>query len=134
MYRFHYLPLFIFNTLNILLFNKILTLLQDCIKRHINCFLSPPLKVCGLQQAAKTHLIIRQCVFCTRRSAKRNISPASIYLLKANNRNTRTRYEKCSKLTIETPKRRLHRSGVFIVNFEHISHLALMFLLSTFNM
>ena len=34
----------------------------------------------------------------------------------------------CSKLTIQTPER---RSGVFIVNFEHISHLALMFLLLT---
>ena len=29
-------------------------------------------------------------------------SPASIYLLKVNNRNTRTRCEICSKLTIET--------------------------------
>ena len=27
-----------------------------------------------------------------------------------------------------------HRSGVFIVNFEHISHLALVFLLLTLNM
>ena len=34
----------------------------------------------------------------------------------------------CSKLTIETLKR---RSGVFIVNFEHISHLVLVFLLLT---
>ena len=32
--------------------------------------------------------------------------------------------EICSKLTIKTPKRRhLRRVGVFIVNFEHISHL-----------
>ena len=37
---------------------------------------------------------------------------------------------KCSKLTIKTPQRRhSRRSGVFIVNFEHISHLALVFLL-----
>ena len=34
------------------------------------------------------------------------------------------RYEICSKLTIKTPKRRhWRRFGVFIVNFEHISHL-----------
>ena len=34
------------------------------------------------------------------------------------------RCEICSKLTIKTPKRRQwHRFGVFIVNFEHISHL-----------
>ena len=32
--------------------------------------------------------------------------PASIYVLKVNNRNTRTRCEICSKLTIKTPERR----------------------------
>ena len=37
--------------------------------------------------------------------------------------------EICSKLTIETPKRR--HFGGFIVNFEHISHLSLVFLLLT---
>ena len=50
-----------------------------------------------------------------------------IYLLKVNNRNTRTRFEICSKLTIKTPERR-HHSGIFIVNLEHISHLVLVFL------
>ena len=60
--------------------------------------------------------------------------PAGIYLLKVNNRNTRTRCEICSKLTINTPERRhWRRSGVFIVNFEHISHLVLVFLLLTLN-
>ena len=42
-------------------------------------------------------------------------------MLKVNNRNSRTRCETCSKLTIKTPE--LHqwrRYGVFIVNFEHI--------------
>ena len=32
--------------------------------------------------------------------------PAGIYLLKINNRNTRTRCEICSKLSIKTPERR----------------------------
>ena len=32
--------------------------------------------------------------------------PAGIYLLKVNDRNTRTRCEICSKLTIKTPERR----------------------------
>ena len=60
--------------------------------------------------------------------------PAGIYLLKVNNRNTRTRCEICSKLTLKTPQGRDgRRSGVFIVNFEHISHLALVFLLLTLN-
>ena len=44
--------------------------------------------------------------------------PADIYLLKVNNRNTR--------------RNRCH-SGVFIVNFEHILHLFLVFLLLTLN-
>ena len=56
--------------------------------------------------------------------------PDDIYLLKVNNRSTRARCEICSELTIKTPegyKRR--RSGVLIVNFEHISHFVLVFLL-----
>ena len=58
--------------------------------------------------------------------------PAGIYLLKVNNRNTRTRREICSKLTIKMPEwRQWRRSGVFIVNFEDISHLVLVFLLLT---
>ena len=62
------------------------------------------------------------------------VGPASIYLLKVSNRNTTTRCEISSKLAIKTPERTLwRRSGVFIVNFEHISHLGL-FLLLTLNM
>ena len=38
----------------------------------------------------------------------------------------------CSKLMIKTPEwRHWRRSGVFVVNFEHISHLFLVFLLLT---
>ena len=58
-----------------------------------------------------------------------------VYLLKVNNRNTRTRCEICWKSTIKTLERRQWRcSGVFIVNFEHVSHLVLLFLLLTLNM
>ena len=49
--------------------------------------------------------------------------PANIYLFKINNWNIRNRCEICSKLTI----------SVFIVNFEHISHLFLVLLLLTLN-
>ena len=45
-------------------------------------------------------------------------------MFKVNNRNTTTRCEICSRLTIKTPD----------VNFEHISHLMLVFLLLTLNM
>ena len=56
---------------------------------------------------------------------------ASIYLLKINNRNSRTRREICSKLTIKTPGRRHSRRStyftpsskvsIFIVNFEQVN-------------
>ena len=61
--------------------------------------------------------------------------PAGNYIFKVNNRNTTTRYEIYSKLTIKTPERQHWRgSGVFIVNFEHVSHLVLVFLLLILNM
>ena len=45
-------------------------------------------------------------------------------MFKVNNSNTRTRCEICSELAIKTPERRQwRRFGVFIFNFEHISHL-----------
>ena len=39
--------------------------------------------------------------------------------------------EICSKLTIKIPERRRRRPGIFIVNFEYILHLVLVFLLLT---
>ena len=60
--------------------------------------------------------------------------PASIYPFKITKRNTRKRCEICSKLTIKIPERRECRcSGIFRVNFEHISNLFLVFLLLTLN-
>ena len=61
----------------------------------------------------------------------RNASQPIFFLLKVNKRNTKTSCEICSKLTIRTPElRQWHCSGVFIVNFEHNSHLVLGFLLT----
>ena len=69
--------------------------------------------------------------------------PAGIYLLKADKRNTRTRCEICSKLPIKTLERRYWHHSVsdaidiiltFTVNFEHSSHLPLVFLLLTLSM
>ena len=60
---------------------------------------------------------------------------AGIYLLKVNNKSTRTKYDICSKLTTNTPEwLRWNRSSVFIVNLEHTSYLILAFLLLTLNM
>ena len=59
-------------------------------------------------------------------------TPVGIYMFQVNNRNTRTRCEICSKLLIKTSERRhWRRSGVFIVKFEHDSHLVVVFLLLT---
>ena len=58
--------------------------------------------------------------------------PAGNYMSKVNNRNTRTRPERCTKFTIKTKEHgKWRRSGVFIVNFEHNSHLVLDLLLLT---
>ena len=71
---------------------------------------------------------------CKNQCMINSMTPAGNYMFKVNNRNTRTRCEICSKLTIKTPERRYwRRSDVFIVNFEHITHLVLVFLLLTLN-
>ena len=61
--------------------------------------------------------------------------PANIYLLRVNKKNTRTMCEIClTKLTINTPKQCHWRcSSVFIVNFEHILLIILVFLFLTLN-
>ena len=66
------------------------------------------------------------------------LTPACIFLLKVNNRSTRTNCEICSKLTTKAPETKVkikdswRRSGAFFVSFEHISYLFLVFLLLTF--
>ena len=55
--------------------------------------------------------------------------PVGNYMFKVNNRNTGGRCEIGYKLTMKKPERwQRRRSGVFIVNFEHILHLVLVFL------
>ena len=62
-----------------------------------------------------------KCLVCS-------ASPAVIYLLKVNNRNTGRKCEICSKITIKTTERRHWRrtyftssSTVSTVNFEHVN-------------
>ena len=60
------------------------------------------------------------------------IFPAGIYLFKVSNRNKRTISAICSKLTIKTPEWcQWRHSGVFIINFEHIALIVLVFPLLT---
>ena len=51
-----------------------------------------------------------------------NKTLVSNYMFQVNNRNTRTMYEICSKLTMKTPERRHWRHlGVFVVNIEEVN-------------
>ena len=97
------------------------------------CYISSPLKTwenfgfSDVFRGYKKHSpeMGQICQICS----KLKIVPVGIYLLKANDRNTRTRSEICSKLTLKTPKRR-H----WLVNFGYISHPVSMLLLLTLNM
>ena len=52
-------------------------------------------------------------------SSELKTNPAGNYMFKVNKRNTRAKSEICWKVSF----------GVFIVNFKHISHLVIVFLL-----
>ena len=67
-------------------------------------------------------------------SSENTSNPANIYLLNVNTKSSKRRCEICSKLSIKTSDRCNWRCcGVFTVNFEHIPHLSLVFLLLNFN-
>ena len=60
--------------------------------------------------------------------------PPDIYLIEVNNGNTRTVCKICSKLTIKTPEwSQWRRVGVFVVNFQQILHIVLVFALLILN-
>ena len=61
------------------------------------------------------------------------IFPASIYMLKVNNKNTKAKWDTFKYNNKDTRMTPLSRSGVRIVNFEHISQLVLVVLLLTLN-
>ena len=97
--------------------------------------------VCRLLLICKGHLILSTTQyflqnFCEQAGQVRFLIngknlilyPVGIYLLKIKDKNTRTRCEICSKLTTKTPERRYwRRSSAFIANYEHISHIVLIF-------
>ena len=55
------------------------------------------------------------------------IYPVGNCMFKVNSGNTKARCEICSNLTVKTPGLNCRFSGVFIVNFGHISHIVLLF-------
>ena len=78
-------------------------------------------KICG-RQAIRSILDVRLGILIR--------LPVNIYLFRSNNRNNKKRCKICSKLTKKTPERNhWHRSGGLIVNFEHMLHFFLVFLL-----
>ena len=121
------------NLYNKLVFLKYLFLLlfRHCLKNDKAVMMIAWRKTGNSEELLKKLFVCCQMAAMPRMSNNTEIYPVGIYLLKVNNRNTRTRCEMCSKLTIKTPVR---RSGVFIVNFEHISHLVLVFPLLTLSM
>ena len=82
----------------------------------------------------KSSRLVKTC-FKSSRNDKMIFFSADIYLLKLNNRNTGTICELSSNLTIKALEQGHWRSsGVFIVNFEHVSYHFLVFLLLSLNM
>ena len=64
-------------------------------------------------------------------------NPAKNYLIKVNSRKARRSFEICSvhvrRVLVRHARSHRRRSGVFIFNFERISHIFLVFLLLTLN-
>ena len=62
------------------------------------------------------------CLWLSDRILNERSNPKSArnYMFKVNNTKTKPGCEICSKLTINTPKRRGRRSGDFTVNVEHV--------------
>ena len=104
-----------------LFFNKVAGLsLQILQNFYEQLFLANTSGGCFLRVTNVSHFTYSplKCIF--------KANPANIYLLKVNNRNTRKKYEICSKLIWPT--------FLFVIaNFKHTSHLFLMFPLLTLN-
>ena len=74
-------------------------------------------------QLVKAHLLPKTIV---------SQAQLTFFFLEFSNHNSSTKCEISSKLTTETPERHQWHSGVFIVIFEHIWHVFLLFLLLTY--
>ena len=109
-------------------------------KKWVKNYLPHP----GSENFSASTLLLQCMVNYTRHYCKKYILWATQNLIVCSNYvwKTAQRAMTCSKLTIETleqgmkydqiyVRRHWRRSGVFIVNFEYISHLALAFLLLT---
>ena len=90
--------------------------------------------VIDVWQNAKYTSETAQCIGILAFIVNFELNVAQKYMLKVNNRNTRKSCEMGSKLPLKITKRRYWRcSGIFIVNFEPILQIFLVFLLLAFN-
>ena len=81
----------------------------------------------------QSHTTVEKSSFTAKIWKYNSSSYAGNFMFKIDNRNTRKRSEICSKLTIKILERHQWRhSRVFIVNFEHISYLVLLFYIANF--
>ena len=81
----------------------------------------------------QSHKTVEKSSFTAKIWKYNSSSQAGNFMFKINNRNTRKRSEICSKLTIKILERhQWQHSRVFIVNFEHISYLVLLFYIANF--
>ena len=91
------------------------------------------------QQIYRIFVNIKSILFQYKMSYYANVAFCNVCFpqlcqLKVNNRNSRTMFEICSKLTIKTTEwSHWCRSGVFFVNSKQISHICFVLLLLTLN-
>ena len=100
---------------------------EDVMVLSVACGVFGVLSLMHLQILVTKYLTSSYILGQKKRSYIRS-NPAGNNMFKVNNINTRLRCEIRSKLS------HWRRSGIFIVNFEHISHFVLVFLLLTLNM
>ena len=99
---------------------------QFCVNRNF-CFIKFSVTVIVILNHYEVYLTASSILSILQGFSKEHI-PRNLNMFKLNNRNIRTKYEICSNLTKKTPERRQWRhSAVFIVSFEHIPHLVLVF-------
>ena len=108
---------------SIIVFDFITNFIWKLFSKKKICFLSFNI-LYVMKNNSKKIIFLIQKIFYTSKSFLHIsvIYPAGNYMFKVNNTNFRTRTLK---------RHQWRRSGIFIINFEHISHLLLVFLLLT---
>ena len=105
-------------------YHETLQLKLDCNLEmaHLDISIGFSLKELRIWSHLLNKSLIENFILCAAILGAYGNNPVGVYLLKVNNKNTRTRCEICSKLTIKTPKQSgWPLPGFLIDNFKHIS-------------